>query len=234
MRDARAWLAVAALAAATPAAAASDPRAVALAESVMETMGGRDAWEATRYLRWSFFGRRLHHWDRRTGDVRIESGDLLVLMNLDTRKGRAFVAGAEVTAADSLAGALEDGWAMWVNDSYWLLMPYKLLDPGANLTYEGESALADGRAADRLGLTFDPGTGLTPANRYDVWIARDTGLVEQWAYYPDAADPEPKFTLPWGGWTRCGRILLAADHGRGDPWEVSAPDTLPEELFRRP
>lgn len=218
-----------------PAAAAhSDPRAVAIAEHVLQAMGGREAWDATRYLKWSFFGRRTHTWDRETGDLRIEDGDRVVLMNVRTRAGRVFDKGVEITDPGAKGEALETGYAQWINDSYWLLMPYKMLDPGVNLVYEDESALPDGRPADRLGLTFEPGTGLTPANRYDVWVARDTGLVERWAYYADAADAEPKFTLPWAGWKRCGKVLLSTDRGRDAPIEAEAPETLPRSVFEKP
>ena len=37
---------------------ASDEKAIALADEVMEAMGGRKNWDATRYIRWNFFGRR--------------------------------------------------------------------------------------------------------------------------------------------------------------------------------
>ena len=47
---------------------ASDARAIEIAQSVMATMGGWESWDATRYLSWHFFGGRVHHWDRYTGD----------------------------------------------------------------------------------------------------------------------------------------------------------------------
>lgn len=53
-------------------AAASDARAINIADSVMLAMGGRRAWDNTRLLQWEFFGRRTLLWDKSTGDVRIE------------------------------------------------------------------------------------------------------------------------------------------------------------------
>ena len=214
--------------------AESDPKAVALAESTLVRMGGRDAWNRTHYLVWNFFGRRKHTWDRFTGDERIETGNRIVLLNLQTHDGHVFDKGEEVTDPAARKTALDLGYGWWVNDSYWLLMPYKLLDPGTKLKYVGPSKLADGRAADLLGLTFDAGVGMTPENRYDVWIARDTGLVEQWSYYAAAADTAPAFTMAWKGWKRFGSVLLATDHGQGDPWETAAPDSLPRSLFEKP
>jgi hypothetical protein len=217
-----------------PCRAESDPKAVALAESTLVRMGGRDAWAHTHYLQWNFFGRRKHTWDRFTGMDRIETGDRIVLVNIQTHDGHVFDKGAEITDPAAKKAALDLGYGWWVNDSYWLIMPYKLLDPGVNLKYLGPSKLSDGRAADLLGLTFGAGIGMTPENRYDVWIARDTGLVEQWSYYAAAADTAPQFTMAWKGWKRFGKMLLATDHGQGEPWETAAPDSVPRALFEKP
>src|SRR5260370_669287 len=81
---------------------ASDPRAVAVADATMKAMGGRAAWDQTRYLTWKFFGTRLHVWDKWTGDARIEydqrgGGEhVIILMNIKSQKGRAWQGGVEV------------------------------------------------------------------------------------------------------------------------------------------
>ena len=228
--------------AAIPAAARArkqaDPEAQRIAEAVLEAMGGREAWEATRYLGWTFFGGRRHVWDRWTGNLRIEvpaserGPETLILMNLNSRRGRAWRAGRELQG-EELAEALEAGWRMWVNDSYWMFMPYKLLDPGVHLRYVGEGRLPDDRTADVLELTFDQ-VGVTPQNRYLVYVARDSGLVEQWSYFPTREDPEPRFTLPWEGWRRFGRILLSTSRGRGHDWQIHVWQELPDAVFTDP
>jgi hypothetical protein len=207
-----------------------DPAAIAIANKTLEAMGGRSAWEKARVLQWRFMGKRRHHWDKATGDVRIEADSTLILMNVNSRKGRVWQGGTEVTNAEALDDMLEQGYGMWVNDSYWLIMPYKLLDPGVKLRHRGESSLPDGRAADLITMTFES-VGLTPENKYDVWVAKDTGLVEQWAYYEKAGDAEPKFTLPWGGWKRFGPILLATERGRDADWEIAVFEERPNGVF---
>jgi hypothetical protein len=212
----------------------SDPPAVALAEATLQAMGGADAWSRLHYLTWNFRGRRTHTWDRWSGDVRIVSGTRLVLMNVNSRSGRAWEGGAEITDDAARREALEQGYAWWVNDSYWLIMPAKLLDPGVILRDRGEASLSDGRAADLITVTFEGDTGLTPRNKYDVWFDARTHLVAQWSYYADADNPEPQFTLPWMGWKRFGEVLIATDHGGGNDWEIAAPESLPRSLFERP
>ena len=212
----------------------SDPKAIEIAQTVMEAMGGWEAWDATRYVSWNFFGNRRHWWDRQTGDIRIELGDALILMNIHTKRGRAWEGGEEVTHADTLALRMDRSHKIWVNDSYWMFMPYKLLDPGVTLRYGGEKAMEDGRAADVLVLTFGEGAGYTPENKYEVFVARDTGLVEQWTFYRDLDDEEPGFTLPWTGWEKFGGILLSTGRGRDKDWDISVPETLPESVFTSP
>lgn len=221
----------------------SDPRAVEIARHVLERLGGQEGWDATRFVRWKFFGGRQHYLDRQTGDVRIEMPErrnedgtverpaLLVLMNHRTRQGRVWADGEEVVDADKLAEYLALAHEVWINDSYWMFMPYKLLDPGVKLAYAGERELEDGRVADVLDMTFGEGVGYTPQNRYLVFVARDSGLIEQWSFYADAADAEPRFTLPWAGWKRFGRIWLATDHGQGKDWEIAVEDEMPRSLF---
>ena len=214
-------------------AATSDARAIQVADQVMQALGGRPAWDATRYLNWVFFGRRTHYWDKWTGDVRIEADNKLVLMNVNTHKGRAWEDGVEVTEPDSLAKRMQNGFALWTNDMYWVFMPYKLKDSGVQLRYVGERAMQDGKPADVLELTFAD-VGMTPENKYEVCVDKATHLVGEWSYYEKASDPQPRFTMPWKDWRQCGQILLAADHGRGDPWKIAAYDQLPRAVFESP
>ena len=118
----------------------SDPKAMKIADEVMNAMGGRNAWERTRYLSWDFFGSRQHIWDKHTGDVRIESkkDNYKLIMNIHSMEGKVFKDGEMLTHPDSLSKYLEKGKSAWINDSYWLVMPYKLKDSGVTLKYLGD------------------------------------------------------------------------------------------------
>jgi hypothetical protein len=212
---------------------ASEPHAVEIVQASLERMGGWPAWCAARHLHWTFFGRREHWWDKHTGDVRITSGELVILMNVTTKKGRAIESGVEVTEPAALDQALEKGFAWWVNDSYWVVMPWKLFDPGVVLREAGAGTLADGRAGHLVDVTFE-GVGLTPANRYVVAIASDTGRVEQWSFYASASDTEPKFTLPWTDWKELGGIWLATGHGEGELWPTEVLSEAPAGTYTQP
>lgn len=217
----------------------SDPQAIVVADRVMEAMGGREAWDRTRFLTWNFFAQRRHLWDKQTGDIRVEGTDrdsgepYLILMNLHSGEGRAWRGGVEVTDPDELAAQLDAGEAAWINDSYWVFMPYKLKDSGVTLRHLGQNPMLDGRPAEVLELTFEA-VGRTPENKYHVYVAADSGLVEQWDYYPEADDPEPRFQIPWHDWKRHGSILLSADRGENDHSDLAVLDDVPRAVFESP
>jgi hypothetical protein len=219
--------------------AGSDARAIEVADQVMVALGGRSAWDATRHVRWRFFGRRLHLWDKHTGNVRIEgeerdSGEpYVILMNINSKEGRAWLAGEEITEEEELEAMLDRGEAIWINDSYWLFMPFKLKDGGVTLRYLGEEPLGEDRRADVLELTFRD-VGRTPENKYHVYVSQDRRLVEQWTFFDKATDPEPRFTNPWGNWRRYGSILLSDDRGDGHHSDLAVFETLPESVYRDP
>jgi hypothetical protein len=230
------------------AAAASDPKAAAVAGHVMQALGGESAWNATRYLRFDFavdrggktLLRRAHTWDKWSGRYRVEAKDkdgreVVVTMNLNTRQGSAVAGGAPVSG-EALKKALDDAYAWWVNDSYWLLMPYKLRDPGVLLAYAGEAKKGQD-AWDKLLLTFD-GVGLTPKDRYWVWVNRASGLVDRWEFVLKGEKTAP-VPFEWKGWKAYGRIRLAdervnpADGTRIHFPVLDAPATLPDAAFAR-
>ena len=214
----------------------SDAQAIEVADQVMQALGGRAAWDAARHIRWRFFGRRLHIWDKYTGNIRIEgeerdSGEpYVILMNLLTKQGRAWLSGKEVLAPEDLSAMLDRGEAVWINDSYWMFMPYKLKDSGVTLRYVGKEALDDGRHADVLELTFRD-VGRTPENKYHVYVSRDRRLVEQWAFFDKSTDPEPRFMNLWGNWQRYGSILLSDSRGDSGHSDIAVYDSLPESAY---
>lgn len=208
----------------------SDPRAVTIAEEVLIALGGRGAWDRARVLEWNFFGRRSHVWDKWTGDYRLDDGKKVVLMNLNSGAGRVFEDGAEVVDAEKRAKELARAKSIWINDSYWLVMPYKLLDPGVTLRDGGQRKLASGAPADVLRVEFDA-VGDTPKNAYDVFVAQDTRLVAEWAYFEDRADAEPKLTSPWAGWQEFGGIRLCGDRGpKREITDIAVRDAPPAKL----
>ena len=214
-------------------AAGSDEEAIAIADAVMASMGGRRGFDETRYLSWNFFGFRTHVWDKLSGDLRFEQGPALTLMNVHTKEGRVWEEGEEITDPTVLAETLQTGYEAFINDSYWLLMPYKLKDSGVTLELLGDATTEAGREAHVLQLTFDS-VGVTPQNKYHVYVDKERMLVEQWNFFDSYEDPEPQFKTPWAQWESHGAILLSGDRGERQLSDIRVFAELPESVFQNP
>ena len=211
----------------------SDPAAVELADSIMVAMGGRENWDKTRYISWNFFGRRNLVWDKADGNVRIESipDSTIYLVNVNTGKGRVEVKGTELTEPDSLQKMLAKAKSIWINDSYWLVMPFKLKDTGVTLKYLGEDTTLTGIKSNVLEVTFKD-VGDTPENKYRVYVDVKDNLVKQWAYYKDASQDTASQIWPFDNYRKYGDILLSANRSDDKgPRDVRVDATLPRELF---
>ena len=209
------------------AAETRDPAAVAVAEKTLEAMGGKQAFASLRTLKFDFVVERdgkevtrVHHvWDRWDGRYRIEAVNregrhVVTLFNVHRPgEGRSWSDGAEL-AGDDLNKALERGYGRFINDTYWFLMPAKMLDPGVNLASESETEV-DGKAYSVVRLTFD-GVGLTPKDTYWAFVSKDTGLMDRWQFVLTGQDPSKREGFAWSDWQTIGGVRVALKRTSAD------------------
>ena len=216
-------------------AAESDQAAIDIADEVMESMGGRVVYDNTPVIKWTFFGRRTLTWDKANDRclIDIPGDNTKIMVDMKNDDGWAQKDGELVSHPDSLAPLLKQGKGMWINDSYWLVMPFKLKDSGVTLTYEGKDKTADQRSADKLALTFKD-VGNTPDNKYLVYVDDSSRLVTQWDFYTSAQDTAARFTTPWANYTHFGDLLLSSDRGRPAITDIEVPASVDQSIFTEP
>ena len=214
--------------------ATGDTTALNLAAEVLQTNGGQEAWSQSRYLAWTFFGRRRLVWDKWAQRVRIhyQDGSMDMVLNIPDTTGRVWKSGIELTAPDSLDKYLSQAYRIWINDSYWLVMPFKLRDPGVTLSYLGRDTTQSGEQAEVIQLQF-AGVGVTPDNKYHIWIGHQPKEVLQWAYYRSSQDTLPGFTLSWTNYQRFDPtgIVLSSGRGEREMGDIRVYTELPEDVF---
>jgi hypothetical protein len=190
-----------------------------VARRTIDNLAGAQ-WESSRYFAFSFDVERdgkivasyPQRWDRYTGDYRVsgkdrEGHDILVVMNVNTKAGHAWKDGTEVADPKDL---LSFGYKRFINDTYWLLMPLKAMDPGVHREIAPERTDACGHAQDVVHLSFDAGVGLTPADNYWMVVNRDSGLVDEWDMKLTGSKPEDEpLVVLFHDYRRIGGLLLS-------------------------
>jgi hypothetical protein len=172
---------------------------------------GADALASAPYLRFNFavetpagttvVGRHL--WDRSTGTYRVEwSGgtDSTYVALIDVRDvtqgdptGSVSLNGTELTG-QAARNARRQAYGRFINDTYWLLAPLKVFDPGVNRTYRPDSSTAE---HDVLHLTFND-VGQTPGDEYWLYVSTETGRLDRWAFHLQSmAEETPPRVFEW-------------------------------------
>ena len=177
----------------------ANDKAQQLASEVWKASGGEN-WKDVTRVRFTFIveqdGNELtaaqHDWDvaGQTDHVRWKDKDVKV--NL---------------AAPGEAENAKAAFGRWTNDSYWLLAPIKVLDPGVNLTYEGEKDL-NGVKCEALRLSFG-NVGLTPGDQYVYYIDPETKLLRAWDYIGKTGEV---MHGSWDNYIDAGGLKISTSH----------------------
>src|SRR6516165_2915219 len=173
-----------------------DPKAVEVARTMMHAMGGEDAWNAAHFVRFDFRFKvdskllrdNAHLWDRKDGRYRFETTTKdgkrqVVLFRIGDyerdKAGKAYLDGKQLED-DAACKAVDDAYGSYINDSWWLCMPWKWLSTGVNLKYL-DPQKHGGETADVIELTFGH-VGLTPGDMYHAFVSQNSHLMDYWEY----------------------------------------------------
>ncbi len=165
----------------------------------------QEAWDSTVALSWSFMG--LHHyiWDKERNLVQVTWGDNKVLYNTKTLKGIAFEDDKKLDEEDTQE-AINTANTYFNNDSFWLMAPFKLQDPGT------ERSIVDIDGETALKITYTSG-GDTPGDSY-VWLLNKDHTPRAWKLWVSVI-PIGGVEMGWNKWKTfsTGARLATEHHG---------------------
>jgi hypothetical protein len=168
---------------------AYNPDADALAHTILNAVK-YEAYKNTRYIDWSFRGKRFYKWDKKQHIVEVKWNDVSVLLlpnNLT--KSTVYLNDKEVSYNENL---ITRALRFFNNDSFWLVAPHKLFEPGVYRSIE----MIDGQEA--LHVKYSVG-GSTPGDSY-TWILDENYLPTSYKMYV----PSMKMngvSATWEDWT---------------------------------
>ena len=201
------------------------------------------------FARGSEDGRQLirrHLWNRQKGQYRVDwmAGDTALVAFFDVNAfdpempAGTVYAGGEMLPQSVAAPHLASAYEGYINDTYWLLAPTKLFDPGVTRGLAPDLSTDSTRV---LTLSFD-GVGLTPGDRYWLTADRATGQLLGWQFHLQGAD-EPGPFIAWTNYvavdTPDGPLPVATRREIGGAVrlytdQVWAPPTVPPAAFSDP
>jgi hypothetical protein len=168
---------------------AYNPNADTLAHNMLKAVK-HEAYRNTRYIDWSFKGKRFYKWDKKRHIVDVKWNDARVLLHPnELTKSTVYLNDKEVSFNDNL---VKRALRFFNNDSFWLVAPHKLFEPGIYRSIR----LIDGKEA--LHVKYSRG-GTTPGDSY-VWILDENYMPTNYQMYLQKMK-KIGTSVSWEDWT---------------------------------
>ncbi|MEQ8926621.1 MAG: hypothetical protein RLO81_12450 [Fulvivirga sp.] len=174
------------------------PRAEELADKMLEALN-KPAWDSIKVVSWSYPRGHDYVWDKENKSVAVKWDDYLVVINTDTEKGEVFEAGKKVNDDD----LFNTGLKYFYNDSFWLIAPFKVKDPGtirSIVNYDGSDALL---------VQYTSG-GVTPGDSY-LWILDKEHKPKAWKFWTSLV-PIGGMEFTWENWVSLHGAKISTFH----------------------
>jgi hypothetical protein len=113
----------------------------------------------------------------------------------------------------SQAGAPEDIDALFLNDQYWLLLPFHVVwDTSAIVTDEGvqKLPLGDG-SGEKVVMKYPSDGGYSPGDTWDLYVGAD-GRLKEFAWHRGGPKKPGTVIAPWTDYKKAGPLLFSLDH----------------------
>jgi hypothetical protein len=127
--------------------------------------------------------------------------------------------------SDQVKNQIDPGF---VNDQYWLLLPFHFVWDGASVTDEGMHETPLGKTQAQRIVAKYAASGYSPGDTWELYVGPDKRVVEM-TYH--RAVPVPKLpnlvNAKWEGYKKAGPLLFATDHhgtADGNPFELTFTD----------
>ena len=160
-----------------------------------------EAYKNTRFIEWTFAGERAYKWNKQQHLVDVKWEDYLVRLNTqNTNLSTVFQNDIEISDSRK-AKLIDKAEGFFNNDSFWLVAPHKVFDPG---TERQIVPLENGE--EGLLVSYTSG-GSTPGDSY-LWILDESGLPKAFKMWVTII-PIGGLEATWDSWetTESGALL---------------------------
>lgn len=193
---------------------ASTPKANALANKILKAIK-HDAYKTTENIEWSFGGRRSYKWNKKDHIVEVKWDTTKVILHPNNLEKSTIYFNDNLIKTKN-EDIIKKAEAYFNNDSFWLVAPHKLFEPGILRSVKE----VDGKEA--LLVKYTTG-GTTPGDSY-LWILDENYVPKSYKMYVPSMKMEG-VPSTWEDWiTTESGTLLPKMHRFGNNGELSMGD----------
>ena len=171
-----------------------------LATQMLDALN-EEAYLNTDYLEWTFKGIHHYKWYKTDKSCEVSWDSITVILDLENHDNSKVFAEQEEYNGIEKHDYIHKAEAYFNNDSFWLVAPYKVFDPGTErrlvTTEDGKKSLL---------VTYTTG-GTTPGDSY-LWHFDESGKPKSYQMWVDIL-PIDGLEASWDNWitTESGAIL---------------------------
>ena len=160
-----------------------------LADEMLEALN-KSGFDTLSMIRFNYPRGHNYEWNRKENKVRVkwEENDVLIDLNVSPEE------------YDAIA---YQGYKYFINDSFWLIAPFKVRDSGVVRSTVG---VEGGRG---LLVSYTTG-GVTPGDSY-LWILDERGFPTAWKLWTSNV-PIGGLEFKWGGWVEKEGVWFSTFH----------------------
>ncbi len=190
---------------------ASNPKSDGLANKILKAIK-HDAYKTTNTLEWSFGGRRAYKWNKKEHITEVTWDSTMVILHPNNIEKSTIYFNGKLSESKDKA-IIKKAEDYFNNDSFWLVAPHKLFEPGIIRTVKE----VDGKEA--LLVKYTTG-GTTPGDSY-LWTLNENYIPTSYKMYVPSMKMEG-VPATWEDWiTTESGTLLPKMHRFGKNGELS-------------
>lgn len=163
-----------------------------LAQNMLESLD-YDAYKSTKHIEWTFKKRHHYVWDREKNICEVYWKENKVVLDLNTHSNSKLYIHGFKNESDIAQELIDNAKAFFNNDSFWLVAPYKVFDPGVE-----RKLVKTPEHGDALLVTYKSG-GTTPGDSY-LWFLDKTGKPKAFKMWTSIL-PINGLEASWTDWT---------------------------------
>lgn len=211
----------------------SDPAAIELADSVLQAMGGKKAWDYVRYFSWRNSEAKIF-WDKQDSLARIEfdtEGEL-ALVNLKSRSVRYARNNQELTEVELKPEKRDELLVYCQAEIKFFTLPFLFKSKGITLKYMGQDTVTTFGTCNVVELISADETG--PLSKtFKLYVDKKENLVRKVQQFSkqQATTPEAQYFITEYS-TIAGVKLWSEEGASRAPHQVAVFLSLPDYTFK--